>query len=69
MDWRAVEHAPPRPAVTVDREARFLSEQAEIGRIVEMLLPGERLPYALAGLVPGTGRRRTRPGRTPSYGR
>ena len=55
VDWRAVEHAPPRPAVTVDREARFLSEQAEIGRIVAMLLPGERLPYALAGFVPDTG--------------
>jgi 2-hydroxychromene-2-carboxylate isomerase len=55
VDWRAVEHAPPRAGVTVDRSARFRSEQAEIERIVEVLLPGEGLPYTLAGFVPDTG--------------
>ncbi len=55
VDWRAVEHErdgdPTDPAV---RRARVETVQGAMERINGLLLPGELLPYSLAGFVPNT---------------
>lgn len=58
VDWRAVEHdgAHRRPLTQVPavpvRLGRLLEEMRQV---LALLLPGEALPYALAGFVPYTG--------------
>lgn len=52
VDWRAVEHDPFRPGRP--RAGRFDGLRAEVDRMLPSLLPGERLPYSLAGFVPYT---------------
>jgi 2-hydroxychromene-2-carboxylate isomerase len=58
IDWRAVEHDPPSSTASSGSargEDRLLQARADVERVVELLLPGEHLPYALAGFVPDTG--------------
>ncbi len=53
VDWRAVEHAPSR--IGRDRAAaRFAALRDEAERVLDWLLPGERLPYTLAGFATDT---------------
>jgi hypothetical protein len=54
VDWRAVEHEPWRPSRFTDSSVRFSSLREEMDRVVAQLLPGEALPYSLAGFVPYT---------------
>lgn len=54
VEWRAVEHAPWRPSRFADSSLRFTALRAEMDHVVSHLLPGERLPYSLAGFVPYT---------------
>ena len=54
VDWRAVEHDPRRPNRYADKSTRFTCLRAEMDRVLAELLPGEELPYALAGFVPYT---------------
>lgn len=54
VDWRAVEHAPWAPGRRDDRPVRFEELHGEMDRVVDLLLPGEQLPYSLAGFVPRT---------------
>jgi hypothetical protein len=59
IDWRAVEHDPACSRHSVDRASRFDGLRfdalhAEMDRVVALLLPGEELPYDLAGFVPDT---------------
>lgn len=57
VDWRAVEHDPPGRR-HMDEEppppVRLGGLLEEMPRVLAMLLPGEELPYALAGFVPDT---------------
>lgn len=51
VDFRAVEHDPWRPG----RDgSRFADLREEMDRVAAELLPGEDLPYSLAGFVPRT---------------
>ena len=54
VDWRAVEHEPWTPGARDRRTARVAGLQAEMHRVLATLLPGEELPYDLAGFVPWT---------------
>jgi 2-hydroxychromene-2-carboxylate isomerase len=55
VDWRAVEHEPGGAASEPAEGRRRLDQVAEeMERVCSMLLPGERLHYALAGFVPDT---------------
>ncbi len=54
IDWRAVEHDPWRPRPFADSSARFADLREEMDRVLAALLPGEVLPYSLAGFVPFT---------------
>jgi 2-hydroxychromene-2-carboxylate isomerase len=54
VDWRAVEHDPWRPKRFTDSSTRFDCVQQEMDRVLAALLPGETLPYSLAGFVPYT---------------
>ncbi|QNN52682.1 DsbA family oxidoreductase [Nocardioides mesophilus] len=54
VDWRAVEHEPWRPQPFSDTSTRFHRLRDEMPHVLEALLPGEELPYALAGFVPFT---------------
>lgn len=54
VEWRAVEHEPWRPRSFMDSSTRFDRVRAEMDRVTAALLPGESLPYALAGFVPYT---------------
>ncbi|HET6562513.1 MAG TPA: DsbA family protein [Marmoricola sp.] len=54
VDWRAVEHDPRRPSRTGDGSLRLRCLREEMDRVLALLLPGEELPYALAGFVPYT---------------
>jgi hypothetical protein len=54
VDWRAVEHDPRRPGRARRLPARVTDLQQELDRVLAMLLPGEQLPYDLAGFVPTT---------------
>lgn len=54
VEWRAVEHDPRRPVPTSLSSARFDGLHEEMDRVLALLLPGERLPYDLAGFVPWT---------------
>jgi predicted DsbA family dithiol-disulfide isomerase len=68
VDWRAVEHdrhsprapsGPPGDAVRADGKAsrvvRLGAVLDEMQQVLRHLLPGEELPYALAGFAPHTG--------------
>jgi hypothetical protein len=54
VDFRAVEHEPWRPRRFTDSSVRFECLREEMDRVLAQLLPGEELPYALAGFVPYT---------------
>jgi hypothetical protein len=54
VDWRAVEHDPWRPSRFNDSSGRFTCLREEMDRVLAALLPGEELPYSLAGFVPRT---------------
>lgn len=54
VDWRAVEHEPWRPSRLSGRSVRFTSLREEMDQVLAELLPGEVLPYSLAGFVPYT---------------
>lgn len=54
VDWRAVEHSPWTPSRADDRAERLTGLQAEMDHVLGALLPGEELPYDLAGFVPRT---------------
>lgn len=54
VDWRAVEHAPLQDGTTEDTSDRFGDLRAEMGEVEAFLLPGEQLPFALAGFLPHT---------------
>jgi len=55
VDWRAVEHDPRTPARRGNPSVPFAALQEEMDRVLALLLPGEELPYDLAGFVPRTG--------------
>ncbi|MGN6576541.1 MAG: DsbA family protein [Nocardioides sp.] len=54
VDFRAVEHEPWRPRRFTDSSVRFECLHEEMDTVLAQLLPGEDLPYALAGFVPYT---------------
>lgn len=54
VDWRAVEHDPWVPGGSSRSRTRVAALQEEMHRVLAMLLPGEDLPYDLAGFVPWT---------------
>ena len=54
VDWRAVEHQPWRPGRLAEGAVRCQCVREEMDRVLAMLLPGEQLPYALAGFLPHT---------------
>lgn len=54
VELRAVEHQPWRPGRFADSSVRFTALRAEMDQVVSHLLPGELLPYSLAGFVPYT---------------
>lgn len=54
VDWRAVEHQPWRPNRFTDSSVRFTCLREEMDHVLAQLLPGEELPYSLAGFVPYT---------------
>lgn len=54
VDWRAVEHDPWQPSRFTDRSVRFTCLREEMDHVLAQLLPGEELPYSLAGFVPPT---------------
>jgi hypothetical protein len=54
VDWRSVEHQPRRPISSSDSSMRFPSLRDEMDKVLAELLPGEALPYSLAGFVPST---------------
>jgi hypothetical protein len=54
VDFRAVEHEPWRPRRFTDSSVRFECLHEEMDLVLGQLLPGEALPYALAGFVPYT---------------
>lgn len=55
IDWRAVEHAPLQDGVTENATHRFENLRGEMEEAQALLLPGEPLPFALAGFLPHTG--------------
>lgn len=55
VDWRAVEHAPLHDATTDHASHRFENLRSEMEEVEALLLPGELLPFALAGFLPHTG--------------
>jgi hypothetical protein len=55
VDWRAVEHQPKSVAAFAETSERLRRVRADMEKVLEVLLPGEQLPYALAGFVPDTG--------------
>lgn len=54
VDWRAVEHQPWRPQRFTDSSVRFECLREDMDHVLAQLLPGEELPYSLAGFVPYT---------------
>lgn len=54
VDFRAVQHDPRGARRLADRSTRFACLRTEMDHVVAQLLPGEELPYALAGFVPHT---------------
>jgi 2-hydroxychromene-2-carboxylate isomerase len=54
-DWRAVEHEAAEPTTAQDAPARFEGLRREMDEVDRFLLPGELLPFALAGFLPHTG--------------
>lgn len=54
VDFRAVEHEPWRPSRFRNSSVRFSCLREEMDRVLAELLPGEELPYSLAGFVPYT---------------
>jgi hypothetical protein len=55
VDWRAVEHEPKSAVASSESSERLRRVRADMEKVLEVLLPGEQLPYALAGFVPDTG--------------
>ncbi len=55
VDWRTVEHDPWHHLTPLDVTDRFRALHDELPKVLEHLLPGEHLPYTLAGHVPFTG--------------
>jgi hypothetical protein len=54
IDWRAVEHAPVQVETTEDTSNGFEDLRDELEEVQALLLPGEELPFALAGFLPHT---------------
>lgn len=54
IDWRAVEREPRAARRSLRDPDRFEILRQEMDRVVASLLPGELLPYDLAGFVPRT---------------
>lgn len=54
VDWRAVEHDPISATRAGDDPARFAALRGDAQAVLEWLLPGERMPYALAGFATDT---------------
>lgn len=54
VEWCAVEHDPWTPGGRDRGRVRIAALQEEMHRVLAMLLPGEDLPYDLAGFVPWT---------------
>jgi hypothetical protein len=54
VDWRAVVREPRPSGRPIDRPDGLGHLQEEMDRVVGSLLPGEQLPYDLAGFVPRT---------------
>jgi hypothetical protein len=54
VEWRAVEHHPWRPGARDWGASQIGGLQDEMPRVLAALLPGEELPYDLAGFVPRT---------------
>jgi hypothetical protein len=55
VDWRAVEHDRGPGERPPGAPSSFDGLREEMEQVVGALLPGERLPYSLAGFVPHTG--------------
>jgi hypothetical protein len=55
VDWRMVEHDRPVPGAPRRDAERLEATRRDLELVEADLLPGERLPHALAGLVPYTG--------------
>lgn len=54
VDWRMVEHDRPAPGRGPSPAARLALTRRDLDHVTRRLLPGERLPHALAGFVPYT---------------
>jgi 2-hydroxychromene-2-carboxylate isomerase len=54
IDWRAVEHSPHDNATGEESGRRFEDLRIEMEEVEALLLPGEQLPFALAGFLPHT---------------
>jgi 2-hydroxychromene-2-carboxylate isomerase len=54
-DWRAVEHEVGEPTAAEQPAERFEDLRREMDEVDQFLLPGELLPFALAGFLPHTG--------------
>ena len=54
VDFRATEHEPWRPRRFSDSSVRFECLREEMEKVLALLLPGEELPYSLAGFLPWT---------------
>lgn len=54
VDWRAVDAETGRRDRLSDRATWFQSVREEMDQVVATLLPGERLPYTLAGFITRT---------------
>jgi hypothetical protein len=54
IDWRAVEHTPLEDAAKENTSNRFEDLRGEMEEVLALLLPGELLPFALAGFLPHT---------------
>jgi 2-hydroxychromene-2-carboxylate isomerase len=53
-DWRAVEHEVTEPIAASEPAERFEDLRREMDEVDRFLLPGELLPFALAGFLPHT---------------
>lgn len=54
VDWRAVRRRPRQAHQRTDSEGELQRLRDDMDRVLASLLPGEELPYSLAGFVPET---------------
>jgi 2-hydroxychromene-2-carboxylate isomerase len=54
IDWRAIDADTGRPDTPSDRARGFQSVRQDMDQIAATILPGERLPYTLAGFITNT---------------